>query len=164
MLLLTIALNLEMLLGLGLALLVEKATRGQRLLRTLMMFPMMFSPILVGFQFKFLFNDNVGLVNNALQSLGHHRQAIPWLIDGDLAFIAIVVAEVWSSTPVFAILILAGPARHAARADRGGQRRRLHAMADVPLCDLAVHHAVRLYRDDHPLARRRAAPTTSSRS
>jgi multiple sugar transport system permease protein len=107
-LLLTIALNLEMLLGLGLALLVEKATRGQRLLRTMMMFPMMFSPILVGFQFKFLFNDNVGLVNNALQSLGITQQAIPWLIDGTLAFIAIVIAEVWSSTPVFAILILAG--------------------------------------------------------
>jgi multiple sugar transport system permease protein len=107
-LLLTIALNLEMLLGLGLALLVEKATRGQRLLRTLMMFPMMFSPILVGFQFKFLFNDNVGLINNALQSLGITEQAIPWLIDGALAFFAIVVAEVWSSTPVFAILILAG--------------------------------------------------------
>jgi multiple sugar transport system permease protein len=107
-LLLTIALNLEMLLGLGLALLVEKATRGQRLLRTLMMFPMMFSPILVGFQFKFLFNDNVGLINNALQSLGITEQAIPWLIDGTLAFFAIVVAEVWSSTPVFAILILAG--------------------------------------------------------
>jgi multiple sugar transport system permease protein len=106
--LLTIALNLEMLLGLGLALLVERATRGQRILRTLMMFPMMFSPILVGFQFKFLFNDNVGLVNNALQSLGFTNAAIPWLIDGNLAFFAILVAEVWSSTPVFAILILAG--------------------------------------------------------
>ena len=105
---LTIALNLEMLLGLGLALLVERATRGQRLLRTVMMFPMMFSPILVGFQFKFLFNDNVGLVNNALQSLGVTERAIPWLIDGRLAFFSILVAEIWSSTPVFAILILAG--------------------------------------------------------
>lgn len=107
-LLLTVALNLEMLLGLGLALMVERATRGQRALRTMMMFPMMFSPILVGFQFKFLFNDNVGLVNNALQSLGLTDQAIPWLIEGHLAFFAIVVAEVWSSTSVFAILILAG--------------------------------------------------------
>ena len=107
-LLLTVALNLEMLLGLGLAMLVERATRGQRLLRTLMMFPMMFSPILVGFQFKFMFNDNIGLVNNALQSLGLTDQAIPWLIDGTLAFISILVAEVWSSTSVFAILILAG--------------------------------------------------------
>ncbi len=107
-LLLTLALNLEMLLGLGLALLVEKATRGQRLLRTLMMFPMMFSPILVGFQFKFMFNDNIGLVNNALQSLGITQNAIPWLIDGRLAFIAILTAEIWSATSVFAILILAG--------------------------------------------------------
>ncbi len=107
-LLLTIALNLEMLLGLGLALLVERASRGQRLLRTLMMFPMMFSPILVGFQFKFMFNDNVGLVNNALQALGLTDRAIPWLIEGNLAFFAILVAEVWSSTSVFAILILAG--------------------------------------------------------
>lgn len=107
-LLLTVALNLELLLGLGLAMLIEKASRGQRLLRTLMMFPMMFSPILVGFQFKFMFNDNIGLVNNALQSLGLTDRAIPWLIEGDLAFIAILVAEVWSSTSVFAILILAG--------------------------------------------------------
>ncbi|MCV3767698.1 carbohydrate ABC transporter permease [Rhizobium sp. TRM95796] len=107
-LLLTVALNLEMLLGLGLAMLVEKAVSGQRILRTLMMLPMMFSPLLVGFQFKFMFNDNVGLVNNALQSLGLTDRAIPWLIDGQLAFFSIVVAEVWSSTSVFAILILAG--------------------------------------------------------
>ena len=40
--------------GLGVALMVSKVTRGQRMLRTLMMFPMMFSPILVGFQFKFI--------------------------------------------------------------------------------------------------------------
>ncbi|KOF13352.1 sugar ABC transporter permease [Ensifer adhaerens] len=107
-LLLTVALNTEMLLGLGLALLVNKATHGQRLLRTIMMFPMMFSPVLVGFQFKFMFNDNIGFVNNALQSLGLTDRAIPWLIDGNLALISIIIAEVWSSTAVFAILILAG--------------------------------------------------------
>ena len=107
-LLLTIALNLEMLLGLGIALLVNRVTWGQRGLRTIMMFPMMFSPILVGFQFKFIFNDNVGLVNNALQSLGISDQAIPWLVDGKLAMFSIIFAEVWMSTSVFAILILAG--------------------------------------------------------
>ncbi len=107
-LLLTIALNVEMLLGLGLALLVNKVTWGQRSLRTIMMFPMMFSPILVGFQFKFIFNDNVGLVNNALQSLGLSDVAIPWLVDANLAMFSIIFAEVWTSTSVFAILILAG--------------------------------------------------------
>ncbi len=104
----TIALNLEMVLGLGLALLINKVTWGQRTLRTIMMFPMMFSPILVGFQFKYLFNDAVGLVNNALFDLGIIHEPIPWLVDGSLAPLTIILAEVWMSTSVFAILLLAG--------------------------------------------------------
>ncbi|MDP1730048.1 MAG: sugar ABC transporter permease [Devosia sp.] len=104
----TITLNLEMVLGLGLALLVNKITWGQRTLRTVMMFPMMFSPILVGFQFKYIFNDAVGLVNNALFDLGLIRQPIAWLVDGTLANFSIIFAEVWMSTSVFAILLLAG--------------------------------------------------------
>lgn len=106
-LVLTIALNVEMILGLAIALLVNKVTYGHRTIRTLIMVPMMFSPILVGFQFKFIYNDNVGLLNNALQSLGY-MEIIPWLVDGKLALFAILSAEIWSSTPVFAILILAG--------------------------------------------------------
>lgn len=105
---LAIAINLEFLLGLGIALLINKITWGQRTLRTIMMFPMMFSPILVGFQFKFIFNDNIGILNNALQSLGLAEQAIPWLVDGRLAVFSIIFAEVWMSTSVFAILLLAG--------------------------------------------------------
>jgi multiple sugar transport system permease protein len=105
---LTIALNVEFVLGLGIALLIAKITWGQRTLRTIMMFPMMFSPILVGFQFKFIFNDNIGILNNALQSLGWTDRAIPWLVDGKLAMFSIIFAEVWMSTSVFAILLLAG--------------------------------------------------------
>jgi multiple sugar transport system permease protein len=105
---LTIALNVEFLLGLGIALLIARITWGQRTLRTIMMFPMMFSPILVGFMFKYIFNDNIGILNNALQSLGITDQAIPWLVDGRLAMFSIIFAEVWMSTSVFAILLLAG--------------------------------------------------------
>ncbi len=105
---LTIALNVEFALGLGIALLISRITWGQRTLRTIMMFPMMFSPILVGFMFKYIFNDNIGILNNALQSLGLTDQAIPWLVDGRLAMFSIIFAEVWMSTSVFAILLLAG--------------------------------------------------------
>jgi multiple sugar transport system permease protein len=63
----------------------------------------------VGFLVKFNFNDNVGLVNTALQSPGLSISAIPWLVDGNLAFLSILIAEVWTSTPVFVIMILAGP-------------------------------------------------------
>lgn len=105
---LAIVLNLELLIGLGMALLINKITWGQRTLRTIMMFPMMFSPILVGFMFKFVFNDNVGLLNNALQSLGLSSQAIPWLVDEKLAMFSIMFAEIWMSAPIFGILLLAG--------------------------------------------------------
>ncbi len=105
---LMIALNLELILGLGIALLINKITWGQRTLRTIMMFPMMFSPILVDYQFKFIFNDNIGILNNALQALGLSEGAIPWLVDKYLAMFAIIFAEVLMSTSVFAILLLAG--------------------------------------------------------
>lgn len=105
---LAIAINVEFLLGLGIALLIARITWGQRGLRTIMMFPMMFSPILVGFMFKYIFNDNIGILNNALQSLGLTDRAIPWLVDSKLAMFSIIFAEVWMSTSVFAILLLAG--------------------------------------------------------
>ena len=105
---LAIALNVEFLLGLGIALLINRITWGQRALRTIMMFPMMFSPILVGFQFKFIFNDNIGILNNLLQALGLSEGAIPWLVERNLAMFSIIFAEVWMSTSVFAILLLAG--------------------------------------------------------
>ena len=104
---LTIALNLELVFGLGIALLINKITYAQKTLRTLMMFPMMFSPILVGFQWKYIFNDNIGLLNNFLREFGV-ISPIPWLVDATLANISIMAAEIWSSTSVFAILLLAG--------------------------------------------------------
>jgi multiple sugar transport system permease protein len=105
---LTVVLNLEMLFGLGIALLVHQITLGQRAIRTIVMFPMMFSPMLVGFQFKFMFNDNIGIVNHILQHGFGVTQAIPWLVDGKLAFFSLAVAEIWNSTSIFAILLLAG--------------------------------------------------------
>ncbi|MCC7321457.1 MAG: sugar ABC transporter permease [Rubellimicrobium sp.] len=104
----TVALNVELVLGLGLALLMNNVRKGERTLRTIMMFPMMFSPILVGFMFKYLFNDAIGLVNNALFDLGIISTPIPWLVEGTLANLTIILAEMWMSTSVFAILLLAG--------------------------------------------------------
>ncbi len=105
---LAIALNLEFVLGLGIALLINRITWGQRTLRTIMMFPMMFSPILVGFQFKFIFNDNIGILNNALRAIGLSDGSTAWLVDKPLGMMSIIFAEVWMSTSVFAILLLAG--------------------------------------------------------
>src|SRR3984885_19975 len=105
---LTIALNLELVLGLGVALLLNQVTKGQRALRTVMMFPMMFSPVLVGFQFKFMLNDSTGIVNNLMQTLFGAKSAFPFLVDANSALASLIAAEVWNSTPIFAVILLAG--------------------------------------------------------
>ncbi len=104
----SLAVNLEFLLGLGIAQLMAKVIRGQGLARTLMMTPMMFAPILVGFQFKWFFNAQVGLVNNILYTLTGEPNFIPWLIDKPLGFISILIAEIWMSTPFMVIILEAG--------------------------------------------------------
>lgn len=104
---LSVVVNLELFLGLGVALLVQKIVKGSRIIRTIVMIPMMFAPVLVGFQFKFMLNDNIGLVNNFLQLFGVMK-VIPWLIDKKLALLSIMVAEIWTSTPLMAIILLAG--------------------------------------------------------
>jgi multiple sugar transport system permease protein len=104
----TIAVNLEFVIGLGIAQLMARAIRGQSLARTLMMMPMMFAPVLVGLQFKWFFSAQVGLVNNLLYSLTGEPHLIPWLIDKNLGLITLLVAEIWMSTPFMVIILEAG--------------------------------------------------------
>jgi len=99
---------LEFLLGLVIAQLMARVVVGQSLLRTIIMVPMMFAPILVGFQFKWFFNDQVGLINNILFSLTGKAHIIAWLVDKPLGFISILVAEIWMSTPFMVIILEAG--------------------------------------------------------
>jgi multiple sugar transport system permease protein len=104
----TLAVNIEFLIGLGIAQLMAKSIRGRGALRTLIMMPMMFAPILIGFMFKWVFNTEVGLVNNILFTLTGHPVLIPWLIQVPLGFISLLVAEIWMSTPFMVIILEAG--------------------------------------------------------
>jgi multiple sugar transport system permease protein len=104
----TLAVNLEFLLGLGIAQLMARAIRGQSLARTLMMMPMMFAPILVGLQFKWFFSAQAGLVNNLIYTITGTPHLIPWLIARNLGFITILVAEIWMGTPFMVIILEAG--------------------------------------------------------
>ena len=104
----SLAVNIEFLLGLGIAQLMARAIRGQGLGRTLMMIPMMFAPILVGFQFKWFFNAQVGLVNNLIYTITGESHFIPWLVDKPHGFIAILIAEIWMSTPFMVVILEAG--------------------------------------------------------
>lgn len=105
---LTITVNLEYVLALCLSQLLARVTRGQAILRTMLMIPMMFAPILVGFQFRWFFNVDAGLVNNVLVSLGITQDRIAWLIDEPLGMMSIMAATIWMNMPVTTIILLAG--------------------------------------------------------
>ncbi len=105
---LTITVNLSFLIALGLSQLMAKVTRGQGVMRTLLMIPMMFAPVLVGFQFAWFFNATVGLVNNAGLSLGLLSETKAWLVDRPTGMIAIMIAAIWMNVPMMTIILLAG--------------------------------------------------------
>ena len=107
---LAVTVNLEFVLALGLSQLLARVTWGQGVMRTLLMIPMMFAPILVGFQFRWFFNANAGLVNNALIDLGlmNPQNRVAWLVDEPLGMLTIIIATIWMNLPVMTIILLAG--------------------------------------------------------
>lgn len=105
---LTVTVNIQLILGMAMSQLLARVTRGQSILRTLIMIPMMFAPIMVGFQFGWFFNANLGVVNGALRGLGLIQQPVVWLVDVPLGLISIMIADIWMNTPVVTIILLAG--------------------------------------------------------
>jgi multiple sugar transport system permease protein len=100
-----VCVSIEMVLGIGLALALEHPVRGMALFRTLFILPMMIAPIAVGLAWRYLFDAQFGLVNAVLALFGVSAKI--WLADPQLAFIAIVIADVWQWTPFVFIMIIA---------------------------------------------------------
>ena len=100
-----VVVTIEMFLGVGLALLLDRNIRGMSVLRTLFILPMMIAPIVVGLMWRYMYHPTVGIFNKTLKSWGY--EGIPWLSDGSWAFASVVIADVWQWTPFIFILSLA---------------------------------------------------------
>lgn len=96
---------LEMFMGVGLALLLDRNIKGMSLLRTVFILPMMIAPIVVGLMWRYMYHPSVGIFNRTLNYLGF--ESVPWLSDSGWAFASIVIADVWQWTPFIFILSLA---------------------------------------------------------
>ena len=100
-----IVVTLEMLLGVGLALMLDRNLRGMAALRTIFILPMMIAPIVVGLMWRYMYHPTVGIFNRTLKDWGF--DPIPWLSDGSWSFAAVIIADVWQWTPFIFILSLA---------------------------------------------------------
>lgn len=100
-----VVVTLEMVIGVGLAMLLDRNIRGMSVLRTIFILPMMIAPIVVGMMWRYMYHPTVGIFNRTLKSLG--LEPVPWLSDGSWAFASVVIADVWQWTPFIFILSLA---------------------------------------------------------
>ena len=97
--------GLEMIVGFGLALLLREQFKGSGFITTLMLVPMMLSPVIVGMFWKLMLNPGFGIWNYLI---GLGGQGPDWLGNPQLAFWAIVIVDVWMWSPFVMLLCLSG--------------------------------------------------------
>lgn len=96
----------EFILGFALALSFSRMRRTHPLLRALLLLPVMATPVSVGLIWKLMLNSDFGIITSWGEVLGLGR--ILWLSDPVLAFISIVIMDVWQWTPFMFLILLAG--------------------------------------------------------
>lgn len=99
---------LEFLIGLGVALLMNAKFRGRGFMRAAMLIPWAVPTVISSQMWRWMYNDNYGVISNLLYSLGILEEGTPILADPSLAMNAIVSVDVWKTTPFVALLLLAG--------------------------------------------------------
>jgi multiple sugar transport system permease protein len=100
---------LQVVLGFGLALLLDKRFRGHGLWTTIILLPMMLSPAVVGTFWSFLFQPQIGLFNTIIGFFtGVDPSSFQMIGDVPLAPWAIVLVDTWMWTPYVMLICLAG--------------------------------------------------------
>lgn len=102
-----VTIPLELLFGTGIALVLNEVFRGRGLLRAVVLIPWAVPTVVASQMWRFIFNDRYGLANFMLFGADTSSYLAP-LADPYLALAAIMIAEIWKTTPFAALIILAG--------------------------------------------------------
>jgi multiple sugar transport system permease protein len=98
--------TVSLVLGLCIALLLNRRFAGRWLVQTIILLPLMVAPVIAAIMVRWMFNDQFGIVNVILDVFG--IPPVAWLTWKWTAFLAILLTDVWLWTPWFALLLLAG--------------------------------------------------------
>jgi multiple sugar transport system permease protein len=96
----------EMILGLAIALLLNRELKGHRIIRTLFMLPMMATPTAMALIWVLMYNPTLGVLNFLLGLLRVPPQE--WLSNLHLVIPALALVDIWQYTPFVALILLAG--------------------------------------------------------
>jgi multiple sugar transport system permease protein len=140
------AITLEFIIGMGLALLLNRKLVGKRIITSLLILPVMISPIVAGLIWRMLYHTKYGAINGLLQLLGIKLQPA-WLGDPSLAVLAVIFTDVWEWTPLVMMILLAGlqsisiEPYESARID-GASRFQIFGSITLPLLKLPIIAAI----------------------
>lgn len=98
--------GLEMLIGLGIALLLSKPDRYTRSLRILLVFPLMIAPVMATLIWQLLLNSSVGIIEKLLNFFGIY--GFPWASSPKTALMTVIMIDIWLNAPFVILLVLAG--------------------------------------------------------
>ncbi len=101
-----ISVGVSMVLGFWVGKLITQQLRGANLARSLLIIPMVTTPLVAGAAFRFMLDLDLGVVNWGLESLGADR--IPWLSSTQLALPSAALVDAWQWTPFVALVVAAG--------------------------------------------------------
>ena len=101
-----LSVSFALVLGLSIALLLNRPFRGQKLVQTVLLLPLMVAPVVAAIMVRWMFNDQFGIVNVVVEALGFEGQ--PWMTQRWSAFAVILFTDIWLWTPWFTLLLLAG--------------------------------------------------------
>lgn len=103
-----IAVSMETIIGMIFAKIMNRKLPGQGIIRTSVLIPWAIPTIISGLMWKFMYSQQYGIINHILFKLQFIKEAIPWLSDSFVAVIAVIIADVWKTTPYMSLLILSG--------------------------------------------------------
>jgi multiple sugar transport system permease protein len=98
--------GLEMLIGLGIAMLLSKPGRYTKSLRILLVFPLMVAPVMATLIWQLMLNGSVGIIERFLNLFGVY--SFPWASSPKTALMTVVMIDIWLNAPFVILLILAG--------------------------------------------------------
>jgi len=102
-----VVVSIELILGMGIATLLNQKIRGRRIFTCLIMIPMMLAPVTVGLMWRFLLNAEFGIVSYFIKILGIDLKA-GLLGAKETALFTIMVIDIWEWTPFATLIMLAG--------------------------------------------------------
>ena len=102
-----VSVALELIIGMGLALLMNRKIPGQGLIRTAVLIPWGIPTVVSGIIWTQFFAQN-GIVNSTLAAFNLIKEPLSWLGNEWLAKLSILIADVWKNTPYMSLLLLSG--------------------------------------------------------